>query len=259
MNDGYSSAFSPDFADTGQWKLSIHISSAGISAQIDPVEPSEQKPLVLFSRTWKEDSSKLMANIESAIYDNPRVLDDFATRVIIDTPKSLWIPVEFTDDDEFDPELFTAVYPANDGDIFADFHDDEVCLYTLAPGLKSFLNRTLPGARISCRLSVEKDFIEAGNHPALADEYSRDVIVVFPVKGEFDLFVYSGQQMMCGATHSCRNSADAAYFIMLAVKAYGLIPDATTVVIAGEQELTHPLREALEDLVAVTTIHLPRL
>lgn len=217
-------------ADTGQWQLTVEISSTGISAFLNNTEYEGVPTVRLFRQTWDEDPSRLLENIETTVFDNPRMLEDFATRLIITTPKSLWIPEDHTEDEEFDESYFTAVYPAASDDIMADFDSGEVCLYTLTPGLNSFLRRTLPGSRINSHMSVLKTLLRGleearrGSHSYASPLRS---VYVNVREGEADIFAFSDTEFLCGATHLWKEPEDLLYRTLLVETAYGFRPHDT--------------------------------
>lgn len=230
------------FADTGQWRLIITVSYSGISAVLKNVlEPSFQ-PVPLLYKEWEADDSSLLQLVEDAVYDNPKILDDYATQILVYTPKSLWIPEELTDEEEFDEKYYTSVYEANEEDIFADFGSGEVCLYSLAPGLKSFFQRTLPGCKITSHLSVLKNQFESlEKNTTGRDGALENGIYINCREKEIDLFAFRHGQFMSGSTHNWKSIYDIIYRTLLLSRVYGLLAYNTRIMLLG----SHPHSEGL--------------
>lgn len=213
-----------NFADTGQWKLVLSISGNEISAFLKNLTEPKALPLLLFRNLRSDKETELLQFVESAVYDNPRILDDFATQIVITSPRALWIPADFVDEDEFDPALYTCVYKVDDEDIFSDSDEEEVCLYSLVPGLKSFINRTLPGCRVTSHLSVLKSLYlkrlstEDVNHSD-SEGFSFFVDVR---EGFAEIFLFRINTFLCGASHPWKEVSDIAYKIMLMADAYSV-------------------------------------
>lgn len=226
MSDGNFSASS--FADTAQWKLIIGVSETGLCAFLKSISDNEAKPVMLVNKKWEKNAAGILENIESAVFDTPRMLDDFATQIIVSTDKSLWIPTDITDDDEFDENLFTSVYPAEIEDLFSDMGEDQVCLYTLIPGLNSFFRRTLPGCKISSHISLLKNTFQkvAGNSSVFVNVHEKMVDIITFRDGEF----------LCGVTHQWREPSDIAYKIMLAANVYSLDLKDTEIQFTGDNQ-----------------------
>ena len=91
---------SADFADTGQWRLILKIFPSGMSAHLENTIHTDLEPQLLFSTQWEVDGANLLRNIENAVYDHPRVLDDFSARIIIYERKVLFMPTELIEETE---------------------------------------------------------------------------------------------------------------------------------------------------------------
>lgn len=249
MNEGTLHLGMASLADTGQWRMVVEISDRGMTALLKNVDYKETPTVTLFSRLWDEEScSDLLSALETAVYDNPRMLEDFATQVVVTTPAALWIPEEYTDDEDFDESLFTDIYKADRADISADFSGGEVCLYTFLPGLNSFLNRTLPGCRIVSHHSVLKSFFENSERSASesgpeTDTSSRTLYVnIREARGgtrtmsDVDIYLFEEGHLLCGATHEWKTPSDLCYWTLLATHAYGFVPDECRLILASDAD-----------------------
>lgn len=236
------------FSDTGQWRLILEISASGMAAVLKNTEDEKQPPVVLLNKNWDEGRGSLLMDIETAVYDNPRLLDDFATRIILTTPQALWVPSELVIDDEIDEKYFTTVYPAKSEDINADYSQNEICLYTLTQGLNSFLQRTLPGCRVSSHLSILKsefEKLEALKANSSSDNSPLGRIYLNIRPSEFDIYIYGGGRFLIGATHQLENLSEIAYKALLSAEVAGLRPADCEVVITGH----HSDRDDLQELL----------
>lgn len=225
MTAQYYNIGSSHFTDTGQWKLIVTVAEDGISAVLRNISVKKEPPVVLFNIKWDIDDQKLLSNVEAAVFDNPRILDDFATHIIIKTRKTLWIPSEFTEDDEFDPRLFTCVFPAETEDISADFNDEEVCLYTLVAGLNSFLLRTLPGCKVSSSLSILKSVfekIEINRIRTGKANPSQTTVYLNIETSNADILAFHNGRFLSGATHQWKSVSDIVYTVLLIAQSYSL-------------------------------------
>lgn len=252
-----------NFSDTGEWKLVLSISSSGISAVFKNLIDEDAAPLLFFKNTWDTADINLMNEIEASIYDNPRILEDFATNIVVTTPEALWVPAEFTEDDEFDVNLFTCAYPANDDDIFSDFGNEEVCLYSLVPGLKAFLQRTLPGCKISSHLSVIKPVFESLEMQKMVSESANNAFagIYINIHENFaDIFAFFNGRFLCGATHQWHDIADIAYKVVLVADTYKFSRKETCLNIVGFDAASNDLADMLGEFFAsVNRFSLPKL
>lgn len=141
-------------SDTGLWHLTVNISDRGVSASIDRRDAPQEPPRTLMDVSWPPEYESLMRKIESAIYDHPEVLDDYSATIVIDTPRTLMVPKELITDDAEAERIYAIAYKGRAEDVMSDLYGDEGVLFTLCPGMISFLRRTFPGARIRSRLGM---------------------------------------------------------------------------------------------------------
>lgn len=78
--------------DPSDWRLVMVIGAGGIETYLRNVENPMDEVEILFREEWDGDTSTLLERVESAVYDHPQLLDDFAADIAIETPKALWIP-----------------------------------------------------------------------------------------------------------------------------------------------------------------------
>lgn len=248
-------------ADTGQWKLIVEVSQSGLCALLKNVIDPYTPKVVIARVSWEKNSEKLLENIESAIYENPKILDDFATQIIVKSSKAVWIPSLLIDDEDYDPEYFTKIYPADTTDISADIGLNETCLFTLTPGLNSFLNRTLPGCRISSHLSVLKNEYERLQKILSDSENSNHETVFINIrKDEADIFAFKGSRFYCGAVHPWKDITDIVYKVALICQCFRFDNKATNIVIGGNVMPTDDVAETFSKFFpAVFPVILPGL
>lgn len=247
MENGSNKISVGSFVDTADWKLILSIRKNGMEGLLKNIRQSDKSPLLLFSNKWDYSESDFLKNVEDTVYSNPRLLDDFSTRIIITSDQNLWVPSELTDDEEFDPEYFTAVYEASDSDIFADFMEEETCLYSSAPGLNSFLARTLPGCLITSHLTILKSHYR---------QRSKKGFYIFADirDGEMDIVSFFDSKLMSATTHPYTKPADLKYYIQLLGETYAFATSAAIVGIYGKEDDVTACHEAVSPIVKETMI-----
>lgn len=140
-----------ELADTGRWHLTVRIGRASAEAWLKYIA-DDSAPTRLFGVSC--DPGHLVEQLECALYDNPRVLDDFSADIILDTDMNLWLPGGYAADREGQHAQFGRVWPGMEAECVADTTSAEVCVFALAPGLGGLLRRMFPGARTVSALSV---------------------------------------------------------------------------------------------------------
>ena len=233
--------------DTADWRLIIYISRTGMSAFLkneeDPMEPL----ITMFSESWPREDSGLLRRIESAVYDHPQLFDDFSTEIIINTERSIWVPLREIEkgngeEDNYrdETELFNMVYDASEEDIFMDEQGDRICLYTLVPGLHPFIRRTLAGARTWCQqtLAVRRFAEQVSDMPRLYVDI-RD--------GEADYYGFDGRKLLIAVTHPWRDKMEIAYRVFNMMELWKLDSGNTQVMISGKRDIKNELMGILRE------------
>lgn len=203
-----------DFADTGQWRLLLEIGVTGLRAFLENTVHPEIEAQPLCEAKWDLNKDKLRENIEEAVYGNPRLLDDFATRIILYDPRTLFIPTVIAEESAgAEEEIYKKVYTADDADIMTDRDKDITAAWCLAPGIKSFLMRTFPGARITCNLMDLVRNLRKANEGVSIYAKARE--------GEVDLVMLDGSDLISASTHEWNHTDDIAYQVVNLLEVYG--------------------------------------
>lgn len=206
----------------------------------------------LFNLKWPEtDPADLLSRIENCIYDNPRVLDDYATDFIIRTPRTAWAPNSIIEEEE-DAEhtIFSSLFPGCNNDVSIDRLTDFSALFCLTPGLENFIGRTIPGARIRSHLAiiVEKFYRVNRDSPRIYVDIREN---------EVDIALFNRRNFLSATTRRFSSSDDIIYFIFHLINTYGIDPKEIEIYLWGIRNLRLELTEKLRKFchyVAMTTL-----
>lgn len=244
-----------DLSDTGQWRLIIYLGKTGISAWLKSTEDPTIPVGRLFASRWERQPEGLLSRIENAVYDHPRVLDDFSADIIVETEKCLWVPKALTEDnpEEKCEEWFGQVWPGMETEFITDDCDEKLCLYALVPGLHDFLGRTFPGTRISSHQSVLVR--------NLAGRAADDVRLYIDIReGEADLIAFSGKNLLHCSTHRWEAETDIIWHAFNLLEVYGVDPAKAQVCLSGDRTLRENIaRDMREYLSFVMLTMVPRV
>ena len=220
-----------DYADTGQWRLIVKIFPDGMTAHLENTLHDDVEPQELFTSSWEKGDGTLLQNIENAVYDHPRVLDDFAARIVVYDMHTLMMPTELVAESVGQEEQwYTAVYPCDEADIMYDTDGDLLAAYMPVKGLKGFLNRTFPGARVTNHLMEE-----VRDMRRRAKEGLKGRAMGLHVRGnEADFVLTDGEKLLSASTHPLTGPTDAAYHAFNIMAAYGVNPSETAVILKGD-------------------------
>lgn len=225
-----------DYADTGQWRMIVKIHPAGMSAHLENTIHDDVEPQELFTASWDADPDNLLRNIENTVYDHPRVLDDFSAKIILFDRKTVFMPTELLVETEGAEDTFyTSLYPAEEADVMCQTDKDITAAFHLAPGLKGFLSRTFPGARIGCNLM---GIVASNRHQG------KGYRLVLSVREcEADFVLLRDSDLLSASTHSWTSEADIVYHAFNLLDVYGIAPKDTAIICDGT-----PIPEAATDI-----------
>lgn len=242
-----------DLADTGLWKLIVYISEHGIQAWLKSLADNKRVPVEIFNKQWNVDAdTNILRNIENAVYDNPRVLDDFSADIIIETSKVLWMPDTSAVRDN-ESSYFAEVFPALSDDILIEELPGMLCVYALCQGLPSFLNRTFPGARIHCHQSLL--FSKYTERPA-----ERPQIFIDITDNCVTYIGISNKNLLFASTTDAASDNNIIYNLFNAIEAFDMQPRHTHVYISGNKERRIKIAPELRKIVEfVMPTMMPRI
>ena len=203
-----------DFADTGQWRLVLKIMRRGMEAWLENTLHNEIPQQQLCSAEWEEDDVKLLSNFENAVFDNPRLLDDFATKIIIYDIKTLFIPSDIPElTDKSETDIYKNFYDGATADIMSDRDGEITAAWTMVPGLRSFLLRTFPGARITCNLMEKVRSLRKSNKGILLFGEVRD--------SETDIILLENNKLKAASTRKTKKDTNQESMFREVAEAYG--------------------------------------
>lgn len=231
------SSIRTDHLDTGQWHLAVDISRHGFGAWLLPDESLGASPRVIIQMTWQPSEEGLLERIEDAVYDNPTVLDDYSADIIVETDRQLWIPTDLYPTDEDCADAYVAVYGGDILDVMVNDLGKEKCAFMLAPGLKSFMQRSFPGARIWSQQALLK---QASVQPHESFKGLLDIR-----QSSFDLILFSRGELLSASTHLWKTEADIAYALLNILNTYTAPSPETEIVFSGMRDVRQSLGKTL--------------
>ena len=239
----------PDYSDTGQWQLIVNISRNGIFAGLHIRHSDEPARRILLSQQWDVSEESLLDKIEDSIYDNPSVLDDYSAQIVIETPRTIFVPTAILEQEEDPASFFTDIYNnVLPEDIMREDVGGVTALFFLTPGLKSFLARTFPGAKFRSHLMRRFDQFRKGG--AIARLY------ITVRNADADLILISGDNLVSASTQKWQTPTDLAYRLFNLLDVYSMSGPEVEIHINGK----HPdaignLAEFARQYFHTVTIH----
>lgn len=220
-----------DLLDTGQWHLAVSISMHGFGAWLLPDNSLGRPPRVLIRQAWQPSEEGLLGRIEDIVYDNPAVLDDYSADIIVESDRQLWLPADLYPSDEDCAEAYTNIYGGDMMDVMVNDLDKQKCAFMLVPGLRSFMQRSFPGARIWSQQSLLKE-------AAMQTHDSFKCLIDVREKAA-DIILLDRGELLCASTHLWKTDADIAYMLFNILLTYNADPKNTDIVFSGIREIRH--------------------
>lgn len=252
------------FSDTGQWRLIVYLSATGMQAYLKHASDASRPIEKVLDTSWGLPGRKeILKKIEETVFDNPALLDDYATEIIIETPRTLFAPMEVLDsEDSAEETIFSTIFPGSENEMIIDRIDDIAVLFSLTPGLEGFISRTIPGARLRSHLAVLTQYFAGKNTDATriyVDLRSQEIgnTAGDPAVKEMDIIAFDRKKLLSASTHEWETTEDMAYNILHLIRAYDLRTDEVEINISGKGEEKGKLMELLRKFcsyVVLTTL-----
>ena len=243
----------PVFMDHAEWRLIVYIGTGRLAAYMARTGQPEAVPALVVEKQWdvREESDQLRG-VEEAVYSCPSLLDDFEADIVLHTSTSVFVPTEALSQPGDASLLYAPIRELSDEDIFECAHGELSALCCPAKGLRSFLDRTFPGARVAPHLAVLENYMRRqtqrdGRLYVNIDEKSVDVLA------------FRGENLLCAASHEWHDPADVVYYAFLTFAEAGFDGGDDAVIIsgqgAGREEAAEMMRRHVDCVVDAT---LPR-
>ncbi len=226
-----------DLIDTGQWHLAVNISKHGFGAWLLPDASLGRTPRVINRQTWAPSEEGLLNRIEDAVYDNPTVLDDYSADIIVECDRQLWLPAQLYASDEECAEAYVSIYGGDMMDVMVNDLSKEKCAFMLIPGLKSFMQRSFPGARIWSQQSLLK---ESESQP-----HDSFICLIDVRDSSADIILLCRGELQCASTHLWKTETDIAYVLLNILKTYDASSANTDIIFSGRRDIRQNLGKTL--------------
>ncbi len=178
-----------------------------------------ERPLLqLLNEEWEPASAGVqMSKIENTVYAHPSLLDDYATEVVVETPRVAWMPDVFMADGSIgEDSVYHTVFATSKGDVLTDRTGEATALYEFLPDFDSFMARTLPGARLRCHLGV---LVERFLAESRSDDPTLRIYMDLR-QGEADLIALRSGRLVSASVQPWHTVEEAAYRIFHLLNAY---------------------------------------
>ena len=230
-----------DFSDHKRWKLLLIVGERGLDAAFFDREGRQGVPYM--SRRWNCDPTQVLGQVEDALYDDPRLLDDYDTSILISPRATLLVPPAMFDpkDTAANTEALSALDQSEHKDVWHEPLDEAIALYSTAEGLRDFLRRTFLTEDMHHLLRPMTDYF---SRKAGAEGGWKMWVDLGP--GVMDIVAYgNGRLLYANRWHYTGGAEDAAYYLLFIFRTLGLPEDSAELYLSGSQELRRAISPML--------------
>lgn len=239
-----------ELADTGEWHLIVYISRRSLQAWLRPRANNTLPGVELFRTEWDDSDENPLREIENAVYDHPRILEDYSTDIIVETPRTLWIPRQTAQNTADAERIFTSVWPGTEEEMCMGETGDLVCMYYLAEGLQGFLRRTFPGTRTSCH----QEYLVSQYMSMPGDEAK---IFVDIRDDEADITAIQAHRLLTCTTQRWKEPTDITWHVFNILDLNLVDPSKVQITISGQHSIRQALSEEIRPYAGITLSHEP--
>lgn len=237
----------PIFMDHADWLLIVSIDTGRLRAYMVRAGQPETPPTLAVDKSWavREEADQLRG-VEEAVYSCPSLLDDFEADIVLHTPTSIFVPTEALSQPGDAALLYSPIRELPDEDIFENSQGDISTLCCPAKGLRSFLERTFPGARVAPHLGVLESYMRRQTS-------AEGRLYVNIDESTVDILAFRGDSLLCAATHEWHDAADVVYYAFLTFAEAGFDGAEDCVIVSGHgsarAEVSEMLRRHVDSVV----------
>lgn len=234
----------PIHTDTGLWHLTVYMSSRSLEAWLSFKGDTGRSPRLLASESWAPTEEGLLQKISNSVYDHPEMLDDYSASIIIESTRTMMVPDAMLEEEGEAEKVYSRVYPGQEEEVITDDNNGpETALLTLVSGLRSFLQRTFPGARIHSHLNRLKSRFRTLGTGMRIFASIRD--------GELDLIAFNGENLLSASTQKWREWSDIVYRILNLAEIYNMQVNESELFLDGVGERLEKAESFLRPKFAV--------
>lgn len=211
MDSAFTTPSTTDFSDHSVWRLLLIVATDSLSSVFFN---TATRQIVPYShKSWPADEGSILKHIEDAVYENPDILDDYTTTILIKPDFWCLAPSEIADADN--EENLTALMhrgcPTDNSELLLDRAGSETYMCTIPVGLQSFLSRTFNVDKTLHFMHPMKDYT---TKPAQRDKGDKVWIDIY--KHQLYMCGWKEGQLQICSTWNFRTPEDAAYYIIYA-------------------------------------------
>lgn len=240
----------PDISDHERWRLQLTVGPGGVRANY--FDAQARRAVQYLDKPLAVDPADALRSIEDIIYDDPALLDDYDTSILIRPTALIFVPTAQIGEEEEAGELLSQVDPTEGKDVWIEPVTDEyTAIYSTPGGVRDFLVRSFPTEDVHLALSALLE------HVASTGTGDRKAWVHLDAR-TLDIVVFAGGRPVLVNTREYGEAADAAYYIVQSLRALGLDDGKTELQLSGNEQTRRELLPMLrEHLDYVSTALLP--
>lgn len=196
-------------SDPIQWRQFLLIDNHSIHYLLH--RPGDQPLTGVIDVTGTEEEGLLKA-FESTVYNNPFLLDDYASTVIVTRAEAFsLLPNDYADHLDEAVRAHKASRVANDNDVVVAQYGSLTAAWEMERGLNNFLQRTFNSPRTMLHLLTLAEYCTAMSRSATGSR----VYLNFHGSDVLDIIVNDSQgELLMANSVSLRDTSDAAYFAL---------------------------------------------
>lgn len=231
----------PDISDHSRWRLQLTVGDGGVRANF--YDAAAGRLFTYLEKSWRGDPADSLRKIEDAIYEDPAILDDYTTGILIRPSRMIFVPdsrlgAESTEEDA--GELLSLVDASDALDVWSEsLGCGFTAVFSTPAGVRDFLSRTFPTEDVHLALRPML------GHVLLKERGPGRKMWVHLDAGTLDVVAAADGFPVLINTREYQEAADAAYYIVHALRAIGFDAAGTDVRLSGREELRKELMPML--------------
>lgn len=231
----------PDISDHSRWRLQLTVGAGGVRANF--YDAAAARMFTYMDKSWGGDPADSLRKIEDAIYEDPVILDDYTTSILVRPVRMIFVPDARLGADtaaEDAEALLSQVDATEAKDVWIEPQGHGLtAIFSTPAGVRDFLSRTFPTEDVHLALRPML------GHVLLRENDPGRKMWVHLDAGTLDVVAVSDGRPVLVNTREYVEAADAAYYIVYALGAIGFDAARTDLRLSGREDLRRELMPML--------------
>ena len=231
-----------DIDDIKIWQLYILWKQKRITVVFFNCQTKETFTYLNYQSEYQETIT--LNKVQNLIYENPLILNDYKTTILIESNQFTLVPSEFVRNEESAYDMMECIYRMENSDVWVNSIDNETILFNTSEGIQSFIYRTFPTAKILFQSTPLISYFKESE-----SNDKRNSMIVNIDETRMEIIAISNNNTIFTNIFSFKETSDIIYFILNVWNMLGFDQENDELKIYGSKEIRNQVMPSLRKFI----------